>query len=256
MNLTSNDWTCVKDNDSNGRRYWTNPVNEASQVTFEVISDKITAFNNANSCGFSDWRLPTKQELMTLKPLISNTYFKIGPVRIKDGYNWNAMDYAWLQETEENPENVMHSWQLSDYGLTHGQYSTIDNANLFLVRDDVFSAANFDTTIENHVTKITVIDDLKSDFDNININTSAAEETDIKAAFLALSTLPDLVEDRQQKIAAAKAILTTAETQYAVLYVDMKTTERTHNLSIEQAAQIRIQNELTVDGNNLKTQLD
>jgi hypothetical protein len=256
VDLTTTEWTCVKDNSSSSRHYWSNPIKELSDVTFDTIEEKITAFNNVKSCGFSDWRLPTKQEIISLKTIMSNTYFNIGEPRSYSSYSWSSEDYVWIAPVEDDAENVMYSWQLSDSGLTHGKYSSIENANLFLIRDDAFSAIAFDLGIDMHSDQIIAVDTLQNNFDAIAINTSASTEDEIKETFNKLSTLPELIEVRGQSISTAELALTLLTTQYSALYVDVKTTIRADNLILAQAEQLRIKNALIEDANTLKTQLD
>jgi hypothetical protein len=230
-------------------------VAELADVKFAEISSSIDIFNNKKTCGFNDWRLPTKQELLTLKPIHSDAYFHIGTLKEVRNFNTYYHDYVWTQPKEGDDDEAVHLRMQSDYDLPHTSMND-NNVKLILVRDDILAATNFDVNIEKYIEKVNAIDDLKTDFDNIDVDTSATAEEDIKTAFRALSTLPSLLEDRQEKIAAAKTVLTTAEAQHISLYIDMKTVERTNNLSTEQAAQTRIQNELVVDTHNLKNKLN
>ncbi|MEH6447851.1 MAG: hypothetical protein V7765_04235 [Oleispira sp.] len=256
VDLSASDWSCVKDNDTSGRRYWSNPIGELSNVEFDDIDAKITAFNNANSCGFADWRLPTKKELITLKPLIGNTYFNVGKPRSYISYNWVIGDYVWIKPVVDDEENVMYSWQLSDDGLTHGKYSSIANANLFLIRDDVFSANAFDEFILLVTEKLNHINTLETGYSAINIDTSASDASSLKAAFQQLNNLPTLIKNRDNELKIVIADLGSAQTKLTALIQVDQTALRKTALSQVKAEQQRLSAQLITDAESLKTILD
>lgn len=256
LDLTSTDWQCVKDNDALGRRYWSNPIAELADIKYNDIQTTVSSFNNASKCGFNDWRLPTKQELLTLKPIHSDAYFHIGILKEDRNYNTYYHDYVWTQPKEGDDDEVVHLRMQSDYDLPHTSMDDDDDVKLILVRDDIASAITFDASIKNHTDQIAATDELKNNFDSITVDTSSTTEENIKAAFQTLATLPDLVKTREQSITATKAVLTIGEAQFSALYINVKTTERTNNLSTAQTEQVRIESAFIADAISLKIMLD
>jgi hypothetical protein len=255
LDLSSNDWQCVKDSDAQGRRHWSNPIAELADVKFTDISTTINSFNSATQCGFNDWRLPTKKELLTLKPIHSDTYLYIGTLVENINNQTYHHDYVWIQPKVGDDDEVVQLRMQSDYDLPHRSVGSND-VKLILVRDDIASALGFDENIDLHKNQVASTDTFKTDFDAISINTAATTEGDIKVAFQTLSTLPALIDIRLQSIAPAELLLTTISSQHAALYIDVKTIERTNNLTSAQAEQLRITSALTEDANTLKIQLD
>ena len=246
LDLSVSQWACVRDDATLGRRHWSNPIAEFSNVKFDDILKKIELFNNANTCGFNDWRLPTKKELITLKPMHSNTYFHIV----------DTHDYVWIKPKNDDDDEVLHLKSSSDYGLPHGSMTSRNEVKLILVRDDIFSAQKFDSNIINHNNQVIDIDILKSDFNAIIINSAASTEIEITAAFKKLSTIPEFLSIRQQSITKAELLLATALNEYSTLYTGVKTEIRNNSLISAKSEQSRIVNTLIEDINSLKIQLD
>ena len=112
----ANTWACVKDNvtgliweakipgtihDPNDTYTWLDPIvstngGNSGTAAFNDTYSFVSRVNTANTCGASDWRMPTVGELMSIadygkvSPAIDTTFF---PNTISD-YYWSSTTYA------------------------------------------------------------------------------------------------------------------------------------------------------------------
>lgn len=97
---------CVKDNVTGLLWEQKTTANKDNTYTWDDTAQHINALNAANYCGYSDWRLPTREELMSIidygryNPAINSIFTNIS----SDGY-WSTSSsvryqgypqgYAW-----------------------------------------------------------------------------------------------------------------------------------------------------------------
>jgi len=137
---------CVKDNitglvwegkETSGTRAGGNTYTHLGNGLANDTSGHVAAANTANLCGFSDWRVPTRQELLnivdfgrTTAPTINVSWFP----------NTAASKY-W--SVESNSTNSDNAWYVSfEYG--HSSFDALATSNaLRLVRGSVSSGLRF-----------------------------------------------------------------------------------------------------------------
>lgn len=76
----------------------------------------VAALNAANYCGYSDWRMPTRMELINL---LDYGYFRPNPVFITGGFwYWSASPYAALEDSAWIVNSYNHGGGFQDYEAT------------------------------------------------------------------------------------------------------------------------------------------
>ncbi|WP_419813588.1 thrombospondin type 3 repeat-containing protein [Bacterioplanoides sp.] len=246
----ASDWTCVRDDDSGGRRHWLNTQGNAFDVASGDVDTRLSAINTANTCGFNDWRLPTADEVITLKPVHSDAYFKIGQLGEYTNFNRYYFDYVWLKNKQS-----MALRRQSDY--VGSSYSSPNKTHLMLVRDDIASGLALDAKVTEAETKSATIAQLKSDFDSNEVDdTLATDVTTLKAELNKFKSLATLIESRQQAISEFEPLVSAARTQYDALYIGEQTAGRLSDVQALEADVPALKATLKADAEALKTWLD
>ena len=147
LDLDSSDWHCVKDNGPidnryNKAKYWTvltknETYNDISLLKFQADALVVLANNNSR-CGFSDWRLPSQEEIIDIKPMNSDQYFKQSKEYAKTN------DYYWLNNTTTD-DDEMKLWSHDD-DLISSMYLSDSRANALLISLDESSSAQNPST--------------------------------------------------------------------------------------------------------------
>ena len=97
------DWACTRDNVTGLIWEVKTPANAATTFTFANASAvHADAVNTAQLCGFNDWRVPTRRELLSIvhhgrsAPAIDPTFFpNTEPASWNDGYYWSSDIFAF-----------------------------------------------------------------------------------------------------------------------------------------------------------------
>lgn len=249
LTADASDWACVRDNDAGGRRHWLNTQGNAFDVKYDDIDSRVEQFNTANTCGFADWRLPTADEVRTLKPVHSDAFFKIGQLADYINYNKYYYDYVWL-----NDKRAISLRKQYEYISRPGNS---DKSHLLLVRDDIASGLALDAKVTEAETKSADIAQLKSDFDSNEVDdTLATDVSTLANEFAKFDNLAKLITNRQKAVTEFEPLVIAARTQFNALYVGQQTADRLADVLALEADVPVLKAALKADAEALKTWLD
>lgn len=248
--VDASDWVCVRDDDAGGRRHWLNTQGNAFDVSSADVDTRLNAINTANTCGFSDWRLPTAKEVITLKPVHSDAHFKIGQLGEYTNFNRYYFDYVWLKD-----KRSMALRRQSDY-VSSG-YSSPNKTHLMLVRDDIASGLALEAKVAEAEAKSADIAQLKSDFDSNEVDdTLATDVATLANEFAKFDNLAKLITNRQKAVTEFEPLVIAARTQFDALYVGQQTADRLGDVLALEADVPVLKAALKADAEALKTWLD
>lgn len=119
-------WSCVKDNVTG--LIWENKTRDGSvsdqsnRVQWDQLGSKLTEINSIGRCGFSDWRLPSPQEMLSMvsygvSPTIDRNYFPEA-TGTSNGRFWTKLDiHRAFQYYVEFGLGELHDAQI-DFGAS------------------------------------------------------------------------------------------------------------------------------------------